>query len=159
MRRKFSSPVLERYVAFCLEHGLKITPQRSAIYRVMMESTDHPCTEVVFRRVLAYYPAMSFDTVNRSLLTFAELGLIDIVESVSGVRRYDPNVERHHHLHCIKCGTIVDFCHPDFDAIPAPPAVTENFTILGKRVIFSGICSLCNADAATQAILSEMVEG
>lgn len=137
------SLVMEEFMKSCRAHGLKVTPQRLAIYRLLKGSGEHPSADAVYRRIHELYPSISFDTVNRTLLTFVDMGVIDTVESHQGVRRYDTDTSTHHHLHCVKCGKIVDFYDAGIDDIEIPEEVTKGFTILGKRVVISGICPEC----------------
>mgnify|MGYP001809670128 CR=1 FL=1 len=134
---------LDYFTEVCRRHNLKITPQRVAIYRILRGCPDHPSADYVFRIIRSDFPNISFETVNRSLLTFAEIGLIAIVESTSGVRRFDPDLDSHHHIHCIKCGRIFDFQHGDYDGITVPDSVTERFSVVGKRVVLHVICPDC----------------
>ncbi len=94
--------------AHCRRHGIKITPQRTALYQELMRSTDHPSADVLFRRVRKKLPHISFDTVNRTLRSFASLGLIRAAASRGNSRRYDPLLENHHHFHCTRCYRIND---------------------------------------------------
>ena len=59
------------FVKTCHQRGLKITPQRVAVYRALIESDQHPTADVMYRKVKTTYPHISFDTVNRTLLTLA----------------------------------------------------------------------------------------
>ena len=70
---------------------------------------------MMFRTVREEYPSISFDTVNRALLTFAGIGLVDVVEVFGGPKRFDPDVDDHHHLHCMACGQIIDFDHDHYN--------------------------------------------
>ena len=38
----------------CHEMGLKITPQRTAVYKALLETDEHPSAEAVFRQVRCY---------------------------------------------------------------------------------------------------------
>ena len=97
----------------------------------------------MYRIVSGLYTSISFDTVNRTLLKFAEIGLIAFAESVSGVRRFEPDLQVHHHLHCVKCGAITDFNNPAFDALEAPPDIRRRFMVLSTKVSLTGICAGC----------------
>ncbi len=72
------SSIKEEYLAEflnkCKRAGLKITPQRIAIYKEVLESGNHPSAEDIYRKVKEFHPGISFDTVNRTLLTFADMG-------------------------------------------------------------------------------------
>ena len=127
----------------CREMGLKVTPQREAIYEELSRSGKHPTAEQLHARVRKHLPNVSLDTVNRTLLTFAEVGLADIVEGDGSPRRYDPDMSSHHHVHCVKCGTILDFRNSDFDDLEVPSGIRRRFKVLNKKVVISAICPAC----------------
>ena len=41
------------------EKGFKVTPQRLAIYKILMETSKHPTAEVIFGELQSQYPTMS----------------------------------------------------------------------------------------------------
>ncbi|NTV91724.1 MAG: transcriptional repressor [Chlorobiaceae bacterium] len=135
--------LMEQFSISCREHGLKITPQRAAIYKEIISSREHPSADQVFRAVRREYPNVSFDTVNRTLLTFADIGLISIAESSVGIRRFEPDLNAHHHMHCVSCGAIFDFDHADYDTIAVPDKISDSFTVIGKRVVLQVLCPAC----------------
>lgn len=135
---------MDKFYATCKRHNLKLTPQRIAICKQLYSSKDHPSADTIFQAIKEDFPNISFDTVNRTLLTFSETGLIDLVESYSGSRRFDPNKEIHHHIHCIRCGEIFDFYNPDFDSLTLPAEIQADNKIISQRVTVNVICSLCN---------------
>jgi Fur family peroxide stress response transcriptional regulator len=134
---------MEAFRARCREAGLKITPQRMAVYKVLIESKHHPSAEVVFRKVRETIPNISLDTVNRTLLTLAEIGAASIVEGSGDVKRFDGRLDTHQHFKCIKCKRIVDFHYKPFDNIPIPKNISRRFTVLKKTVYFEGVCDFC----------------
>ncbi|NTU67311.1 MAG: transcriptional repressor [Chlorobiaceae bacterium] len=134
---------MERFIDRCRQEGLKVTPQRIAIYQVLMGSRNHPSADTVYREMTGTHPTISFDTVNRTLLTFAGIGVINTVESYSGSRRFDTETEPHHHVHCVKCGRISDFNDLEIDALKVPERITREFDIIGHRMVVSGICTEC----------------
>ena len=75
------------------EHGLKITPQRTAIYQELLKAKDHPSADIIYKRLVKKIPNISFDTVNRTLLTFSKIGIANIVEGYGQPKRYDPDIE------------------------------------------------------------------
>ena len=127
----------------CREAGLKITPQRLAVYNVLVKSRQHPSAEMVFRKVRDVIPNISLDTVNRTLLTLAEIGAASIVEGSGEVKRFDGRLETHQHFKCIKCRRIFDFHYKPFDNIPVPKNISRRFTVLKKTVYFEGVCDEC----------------
>lgn len=136
--------VPDNFFEFCREHHLKITPQRTAVFEALMALKDsHPSTDMMFQEVREKIPRISYDTVNRILLKFAETGLIGVVEGHGGPRRFDPDMDSHHHFHCIRCGRIFDFPSVDCDNIRIPGEVIQKFRILSQRVVLTGICPAC----------------
>ena len=132
---------LDLFFEICRQNNLKITPQRTATYQAVVKSDNHPTADDIFQIVNREFPSISFDTINRTLLTFTQIGLLTIAESYKGARRFDPNVENHHHIHCLKCGNIIDFSSEEFNQLMAPEQLLQEFAcILSSRVVFNGIC-------------------
>jgi Fur family transcriptional regulator, peroxide stress response regulator len=136
---------MDAFRSKCRAIGLKITPQRMAVYRALIQSTEHPCAEVVFRQVRQTFPSISLDTVNRTLLTLSEIGAAFVVEGSGDAKRFDANLKNHQHFKCVKCKRIIDFHHEGFDSIDIPENLTDRFTVLRKTVYFEGYCDLCRA--------------
>ena len=130
----------------CRDKGLKITPQRIEIYKALIESTEHPTADEVYRQVRREMSNISLDTVNRTLHTLTEMGVAYVVEGTGQPRRYDGGQEDHQHFRCIKCGTIIDFHYEAFDNIPVPDHLKGQFTIVRKTVSFEGICDKCTTN-------------
>ncbi len=127
----------------CEKHRIKFTPQRLAIYKELSRSKDHPSTDQIFQRIRKRFPNISFDTVNRTVLTFADIGVIRVVEGSGGGRCFDPNMDSHHHLQCIKCYKIIDFYNKTYDDLKLPKALPKNFQVLSKKVVLEGLCEKC----------------
>ncbi len=138
-----TDPRLNAFVESCRHRGLKITPQRVAVYQALLESDQHPTADAMFQAVQKTYPHISFDTVNRTLLTFAEIGLVDVVEVFGGPKRFDPDRGHHHHLHCVACGRIIDFTHEAYNRLDVPDAIASKFRVISKRVVLKGLCDKC----------------
>ena len=134
---------IHRFEDKCRQAGLKITPQRTAVFKALVESEDHPSAEVLWKEIRKTFPHISLDTVNRALLTFSEIGTAFIVEGTSGVRRYDANMENHQHFKCVKCKRIIDLDSIDLENIKLPAEMVGKVKILRKSVRFEGICDKC----------------
>ncbi len=127
----------------CREIGLKVTPQRVAIYKELLRTDEHPSAETLCKKVRRQFPNISLDTVNRTLLTLAEIGAAFVVEGSGEPRRFDAGPQSHQHFKCVKCKRIIDFHYKPFDNIPVPKTLTKRFTVLRKTVYFEGVCDLC----------------
>jgi Fur family transcriptional regulator, peroxide stress response regulator len=127
----------------CAEKGLKITPQRLLIFTELSKAKDHPTADAIYRRVRKSLSNISFDTVYRTLLSFTEIGIVNLVEGFGQQKRFDPNQHQHHHFRCIKCNTIYDFENDDYSNIAVPESVKKQGVVITKRVLLEGICSKC----------------
>jgi len=137
---------VQRFIETCRQHQLKITPQRVGIYRALIQSDQHPTADMMFRTVKEDFPNISFDTVNRTLLTFADIGVVDVVEVFGGPKRFDPDIDDHHHLHCLACGKIIDFENDGYSELEVPETIAGTFTVISKRVVLKGFCDACTSE-------------
>ncbi len=136
--------VISSFIKKCEENNLKVTPQRIAIYKELVKSKNHPSINHIYERIKPLYPTISLDTINRTLLTFAEIGIANIVEGSGSPKRFDPNIENHHHFICLNCNTIIDFSSNYFDNIEIPKELEENTKVIRKKIVLEGFCSKCN---------------
>ena len=123
--------------------GLKFTNQRYLVYRTMTAAKDHPSAETVWRRVRDDAPAISLDTVYRTLAAFEARGLVTRVPGGGEEGRFDGDVTPHHHLVCLSCGSIEDFSMPGAGVADLPPSVAEWGQVRDAQVLVRGICRKC----------------
>ena len=134
---------MEELYKKCKEHGLRMTPQRSIIYEELSKSKDHPTADNLYKRVRKHLPNISFDTVFRTLMSLSELGIVNVVEGYGEMKRFEPDMENHHHARCIKCHKIIDFKNEAYNSLAVPQELQQRFKVLNKRVVLEGICEDC----------------
>jgi len=134
---------IRRFTELCRKSGLRVTPQRIEVYKQLISTEGHPSAEILYEKVKKEFPSISFDTVNRTLLTLSRVGAASVVAGSGDVRRFDGETDKHQHFKCIKCKRIVDFHYKPFDNIKLPSKLARKFTILSKTVYLEGICDLC----------------
>ena len=144
MQKNEADKLLKDFTDKCKAHNLKVTPQRMTIYRELLDYTAHPTVDAMFQIVKKEFPNISYDTVSRTMLKFAEIGIVGLVEVYGGAKRFDPNVTNHHHLHCVSCGKILDFHNDEYNNLKIPDQGRQGFTVLTSRVVFKGICNKCS---------------
>jgi Fur family peroxide stress response transcriptional regulator len=127
----------------CRKNGLKITPQRVAVYKALLSTDTHPTAEEVHKMVREDIQNISLDTVNRTLLTLAEIGAAFQVEGTGQPRRFDGGLKDHQHFRCIKCGKVIDFHYEPFDNMEIPAHLQGQFEITRKTVYLEGFCGTC----------------
>ena len=127
----------------CYKYNLRVTPQRLVIYKMIHGSKEHPNADVIYRKAKKLFSSISFDTVNRTLLTFARIGILKVVEGFGYPKRFDPDLENHHHFHCLKCNCIIDFYEESFNTLKIPESISQGNIVTGKKVVLEGICYNC----------------
>jgi Fur family peroxide stress response transcriptional regulator len=99
---------VNKFIGRSKELGIKVTPQRIAIYKELASTDQHPSTETIYKKIKDYYPNISLTTVYRTLETFEKLGLISVVNVLYNAARYDANLDPHHHIVCTECKKVED---------------------------------------------------
>jgi Fe2+ or Zn2+ uptake regulation protein len=89
-------------------HGIAVTPQRLAILASLQRRHDHPSAEKIYQEVRPQLPAISFNTVYKTLEILCRKGLILKVNPLHETARYDGETGLHAHLVCRRCHTIAD---------------------------------------------------
>jgi Fur family peroxide stress response transcriptional regulator len=97
--------------------GLKVTPQRIAVYEALVEINDHPTAEMIKEYIEKKNPSISLGTIYKTLETFVDKELIEKVKTEHDVMRYDPVLEKHHHLYCLKTDSIADYYDEELNTL------------------------------------------
>jgi len=134
----------------CKEHGMRVTHQKTMIYKALLCSLDHPSPEQIYEKLKTAVHGLSLDTVYRTLSAFHEMGLVDLVDGYGSARRFDPMLKRHHHFRCRKCGTIIDFTSDYYDKIDIPEKISKECEVLNLRVTIEGFCRKCQRKTSLQ---------
>ncbi len=122
--------------------GLKVTPQRQCIFRVLHGNDVHPTAESVYAAASAEMPTISLKTVYQTLHDLAAMGEILQLDLGTGSTRFDPNVEGHHHLVCTRCGMVRDlYVRP---RVRVSDEQLAGFTPNSTEVVIRGLCETCS---------------
>lgn len=124
--------------------GLRITPQRFAVYGNLLDRTDHPTVDQILDAINEELPIASKASVYTALTVLREVGLVREVLLDEGVTRYDANVQPHHHFVCETCGAIVDLpwdlLGDRLDLSKIPPALD----VTSYELTVRGHCGGCD---------------
>lgn len=129
------------------ERGLKVTPQRQLIFRLLHGNDVHPTADAIYEAARAEMPTISLKTVYQTLNDLAEMGEIQALDLGTGSGRFDPNVGPHSHLVCTRCGKVRDV---ELDAaVQVPDALLQGFTVASTDIVLRGLCRDCTPGSAT----------
>ena len=128
------------------QQGLRITPQRRAIFELLAQGNGHPTAEEIYQRVLSVMPDVSRTTVYNTIHELLTLGeLVEVEELSAAGTRYDTNTNKHHHLLCLRCKKLLDIDR-DFEGLDLSPEEASGYQIVRRQVTFYGYCSQCQAE-------------
>ena len=125
--------------------GVRLTPQRVAIYQALADTTAHPTAEALYTQVKKQHPMLSQNTVYYTLGTLQAAGLVHEVNYWHDRARFDANMELHHHLICLGCRRIDDLTDEALDRLAVSARRRAGFHVLGHRVEFHGYCKKCRS--------------
>ena len=95
-----------------LQTRYRLTKQRAAILRAL-EDGSHLSAETIHERVRAELPGVSLGTIYRTLDILRGIGLVQMFSHGGSAARYEAALDKHHHLVCEKCGTILNVQAPE----------------------------------------------
>lgn len=143
---------LERIKEQLHASGYKLTPQREATVKVLLENEeDHLSAEDVYLLVKVKSPEIGLATVYRTLELLSELNVIHKINFGDGVARFEFRAENaehhHHHLICVQCGSVDEI---EEDLLGEVEKVVEKdfkFKIVDHRLTFHGTCHRCQPES------------
>ena len=129
--------------------GLKVTPQRQLLFRLLHDNRTHPTAEALYAVASEMMPGISLRTIYQTLNDLAAMGELQVVSVGSGSTRFDPNVDQHHHAQCSACGTVSDVYVDDLTAMTI--SGLEGFAADSAHIVFFGLCRSCSAADSSPA--------
>jgi Fur family peroxide stress response transcriptional regulator len=137
---------LEESIRKLRECGCRLTPQRRAVLKILIEDRDHPSVEQIYDQVKQGFPMTSLATVYKTVALLKEMGEVREIEFGQGRNRYDGyDPSLHPHLICVECKRIVDLDLPALSELVETVAQQKGYQILRHRFDFFGICPQCQA--------------
>jgi Fur family transcriptional regulator, stress-responsive regulator len=128
------------------EQGLRVTPQRRAIWGVFATAEGaHLSADEVFQRARRELPELSRATVYNALGELVSAGLLGLVEG-PGPQLYDANIEPHHHFRCLRCRRLYDVEPAGVESLRL---AKRGFRVERAQVLLEGTCPSCSRPAAS----------
>ena len=110
------------------DHGVKPTPQRLEIGRLLLSRPCHMSADHILHALRAAGSEVSKATVYNTLHQFVATGLLREVGVELGRSYFDTNTGEHHHFYAVDTGELSDI-PDDHIALPALPPAPEGTEI------------------------------
>jgi Fur family peroxide stress response transcriptional regulator len=132
---------LERRAA---DDGLRMTPQRVVLLRVLSQTRTHPTADDLYKKVRRHLPSVSPATVYLNLQELVRARLIATLERAGSAVRYDANPDDHHHFVCTTCGAVSDIYLKDVGyAVDVKRSMASPARIDRADLQLHGLCAGC----------------
>lgn len=128
------------------QRSFRLTPQRRVIADVLAGAHVHLTADDVFERARTELPELSLATVYNTLKEMVAIGELRELNVDGRTRRYDPNLDEHHHLVCDGCAQVLDV-HLDAPVPPLPAGESHGFELADVAVLYRGRCPSCRSAA------------
>ncbi|MFN8024370.1 MAG: transcriptional repressor [Acidimicrobiales bacterium] len=135
--------------------GLKVTPQRQVLFRLLHDDDTHPSAESLHLAASAVMPGISLRTVYQTLNDLVAMGELQQLQLSTGSARFDPNVDDHHHVVCDRCGTVRDVYVAGLDAISPDASGLDGFRVSSADLVFRGTCATCLTDPISTTTITQ----
>ncbi len=99
------------------QKGMRITPQRVAVFQTVCKLNNHPAAENIINSIKKNHPYISVGTIYKVLDSLVENNLLEKVKTENGTMRYDPILSKHHHLYCEETERIEDYEDGELDEV------------------------------------------
>ncbi len=135
---------LEMLMDMSREKGLKLTPQRMAIFNILAAADQHLTVDDIYKKASVEYPMLSPATVYRNMEQMVDAGLLTHLDLGGPSMRYDTNLEEHHHFVCDKCGKVSDVYLKEFDyEVDPEKSSLDDVRVDSRRLYLHGVCKEC----------------
>ena len=140
----------ESFTSTLKKAGMRITPQRIAICKLLAESHSHPTAADIYGEIKGQYPSLSLATVYNTLETLVAQGVVNALgQAGDGRVHFDPHTEPHINLACVICHQIVDLPSQFVAQMDDEISHLSGYDLLGARVLYYGICPECQLKEKT----------
>ncbi len=148
---------LEKVISRLRENGHRLTPQRLAVIKILVNNREHLTAEQVHARVQADFPMTSLATIYKTITTLKDMGEVLELSFGNQGNRYDGNdPQPHPHLICVKCKRIIDPEIPALEELSQDLVRMTGYQVLSHRLDFFGICPQCQQEESTrESIISK----
>jgi Fur family transcriptional regulator, peroxide stress response regulator len=139
-------PNLPTLTSTLQQAGMRLTPQRMAVCKLLTESDEHPTAAAIYKELRPQFPSLSLATVYNTLETLVSLGAVNVLGHAGDDQvHYDADLEPHVNLACIACHRIMDIPSEHIQHLDSEIAQASGYKLLGSRVLYYGLCPECQA--------------
>lgn len=142
-----ANQIAEQVIDEIKARGLRVTPQRRAVLRVLLDSeSSHLSAEEIHARLKQQSEATGLATVYRTLSVLEDMGIVRSTDFGDGRARYeiaDVSSHYHHHLICTGCGRVEEVEDDLLQQIEEHVMERHGFKVINHSLKLYGLCRHC----------------
>lgn len=136
----------QRFAQFLDARGKRLTKQRRLIVEMVFSHHDHFNVEELIDHLHGLIAArrVSRPTIYRTLGELVEAGMLrSMTLGGRSVYEHEYGYPRHDHMHCQKCGRLLEFQSEQIERLCEEVARDHDFQVTGHRMFIMGTCGDC----------------
>lgn len=124
--------------------GIRPTPARVAVLAELTREADDVTAQTLYDRLRKRGKRLGLATVYRTLIKFADAGVVDTLRHHPGETCYRRcGDEHHHHLVCARCHRVVEIAECRLEGWLERISGAHGFVTTGHRLEIEGVCAAC----------------
>ena len=137
--------VLTKFAKVLKKENLKLTQQRQAVLKNVMDNRDHRECDEIFDHLKREGMNVSRATVYRTVAILEKYGFVRKLELGDGRARYEYKLGMGHHDHiiCVDCGKIIEFFNAEIEDLQEKICKDMNFKLVRHIHQLFGLCQTC----------------
>ena len=137
--------VLNKFSKVLKKENLKLTRQRQAVLKDVMENMGHRECDEIFDHLKHEGKEVSRATVYRTVFILEKYGFLRKLELGDGRARYEYKLGMGHHDHmvCIECAKIIEFFNAEIEDLQEKICDDMNFKLVRHIHQLFGLCETC----------------
>jgi Fur family ferric uptake transcriptional regulator len=133
--RQDQDPAGTRACDIIASNGLRITNQRVALVKVLLESDDHPDAVELHRRLRASDVSISLAKVYRNLASLESVGVPDRHYFEGHGARYESTISEHHdHIVDLDSDEVIEFQSEEIEQLQQEIAKKLGYVVVHHRL-------------------------
>ena len=143
MENQRAAAARQRLTEYLERKGLLKTPERFVMLEEIYQRDGHVDVDGLYDAMLNRKLRVSRTTVYNNLEIMAECGLVRKLRFGTNKARYEKALgcRQHHHLVCLDCRKVIDFCDPRLGQIQQGVGDTLGFLVHGHELVIYGHCN------------------
>lgn len=133
--RQDRDPAESRACDIIASNGLRITNQRVALLKALLESEDHPDVVELYRRLRASDASISLATVYRNLASLEKVGVAERHCFEGHGARYESTISEHHdHIIDLDSDEVIEFQSEEIEQLQQEIARRLGYEVIHHRL-------------------------